>query len=245
MKKSEYANSWSVSSKFFYKENYYRWMEEKISEKAIVLEIGCGVGYSTLTLLENGHKVIAVDKNQFCLDMAKELVINKGYIISESLDDFGTSDVVFLKRDVVSEEFNSEILSTLTYDAVVCWNVGGAWNSTTLSFYSQYLLNYGLTPQQIQQNPESSYAELILWNACKLAKKKGAIVHIVERSGEILNEENDTYYNLLKSECGFSRIEFECLKAKTVSEGGTILVTDGIVNREKIIDIILASIVMG
>lgn len=197
-------------------------MEEKISEKAIVLEIGCGVGYSTLTLLNNGHKVIAVDKNQFCLDMAKELVVNKSYMISESLDDFGTSDVVFLKRDVVLEEFHSEILSILTYDAVVCWNVGGAWNLTTLSFYSQYLLNYGLTPQQIQQNPESSYAELILWNACKLVKKKGAIVHIVERSGEILNEGNDTYYNLLKSECRFSRIEFECLKAKTVSEGGTL-----------------------
>lgn len=29
----------------------------------IILEIGCGTGYSILALLENGHKVIAIEKN--------------------------------------------------------------------------------------------------------------------------------------------------------------------------------------
>ena len=38
----------------------------------VATEVGCGTGYSTLALLENGHKVIALDKNNECIEKAIE-----------------------------------------------------------------------------------------------------------------------------------------------------------------------------
>lgn len=69
--KIEYAEQWEVSSKYFYDQNYYGWMQKKIEDYNIILEVGCGTGYSTLSLLENGHKVIALDKNSECIEKAK------------------------------------------------------------------------------------------------------------------------------------------------------------------------------
>ena len=51
--KLEYAEQWEVSSKYFYDKNYYNWMQTKIKDYNIILEVGCGTGYSTLSLLEN------------------------------------------------------------------------------------------------------------------------------------------------------------------------------------------------
>ena len=49
--------------KIFYDKGYYTWMVDKLTAYKIVLEVGCGTGYSTLALVERGYKVIAVDKN--------------------------------------------------------------------------------------------------------------------------------------------------------------------------------------
>ena len=66
-KKIEYAEQWEVSSKYFYDKKYYNWMQKKIENYNTILEVGCGTGYSTLALLENGHKVIALEKNNECI----------------------------------------------------------------------------------------------------------------------------------------------------------------------------------
>lgn len=54
-----YATQWNESAKYFYETKRYQWMSEKLVEYDIVLEIGCGTGYSTLALVEAGHTVIA------------------------------------------------------------------------------------------------------------------------------------------------------------------------------------------
>ena len=46
-------------------------MANKHEGHEIVLEIGCGTGYSTLALVESGYKVIAVDKNPECMKRQK------------------------------------------------------------------------------------------------------------------------------------------------------------------------------
>ena len=66
-----YALQWDNSAKYFYDNGYYDWMAERIDSYNSVLEIGCGTGYSTLALVRKGFKVIAVDKNQECLNKAK------------------------------------------------------------------------------------------------------------------------------------------------------------------------------
>lgn len=59
----KYAVQWDISAQYFYEKSYYSWMSEKLNGYKIVLEIGCGTGYSTLALAEKGFKVLAVDKN--------------------------------------------------------------------------------------------------------------------------------------------------------------------------------------
>lgn len=73
-----YANQWDVSAQFFYEKGYYSWMAQRINKFQTVVEVGCGTGYSTLALVENGHKVIAIDKNRDCIAKAKQLLLNMG-----------------------------------------------------------------------------------------------------------------------------------------------------------------------
>ncbi|MBR3601171.1 MAG: methyltransferase domain-containing protein [Lachnospiraceae bacterium] len=49
-------------------------MASAIENHDIVVEIGCGTGYSTLSLIENGHRVIAIEKNKDCIEKAKRLL---------------------------------------------------------------------------------------------------------------------------------------------------------------------------
>lgn len=57
-----YANQWNLSAQYFYGKGYYSWMVDKLISYKTVVEIGCGTGYSTLALVEKGHRVIAIEK---------------------------------------------------------------------------------------------------------------------------------------------------------------------------------------
>ncbi len=46
------------------------------------------------------------------------------------------------------------------------------------------------------------------------------------------------------TEFGFSELEFDNLQADSISGGGRVLVTNGNVNMERIVDVILVSILM-
>ena len=63
----EYAEQWDVSARFFYEQGYYSWMAQQIEQMHTVVEVGCGTGYSTLALVENGHNVIAIEKTTTAL----------------------------------------------------------------------------------------------------------------------------------------------------------------------------------
>lgn len=141
-----YSEQWNVSSKFFYDKGYYTWMADKLTAYKIVLEVGCGTGYSTLALVERGYKVIAVDKNPECLEKAKALLSEKGYINGE---------VSFVTGDIVVDEIRNELINKFEFDVVICWNVGTYWNRQMIEYYLPCMLEYGLNRQQIASNPES------------------------------------------------------------------------------------------
>lgn len=228
-----YANQWNTSAEYFYSKGYYSWMADKLVSYTTVLEIGCGTGYSTLALLEKGFKVIAVDKNPKCIEHAKELVHAKGYTDEK---------VVFIEGDIALDNTRDELVSKYQFEAVTCWNVGSYWNKQMVQQYLPYMLEYGLNRQQIAANPESSYSELIIWDTCRLAAAKGAAAHIIDRSGEIINQYNDPYYYTLKDEFDFSAIEYDNKSADSISSGGRMLITNGKVNNEKKVDIIFVSV---
>ena len=230
-----YANQWEVSAKYFYDNGYYLQMAQAINEFHTVVEIGCDTGYSTLELAKLGHKVIAIDKNAVCIEKAKNLLYNNG--ISED-------NVIFVEGDIADSSFRDSIVSNFSFDIVICWNIGSYWNKEMLQYYTPHMLEYGLDILQIRESSESSYAELIIWDACILAKSKQVAIHIIDRTEKQVNECNDIYYRLLKDEIGYDKISYNNINAKSISKGGRPLVTNGVVNTDNVVNIVFVSMLM-
>ena len=231
---SLYAQQWDVSSKYFYEKGHYHWMASKIGQFSTVLEIGCGTGYGTVALIEKGFDVISIDKNAVCIERAKALIDTMKL----------TDKVQFITGDIADDTFRKNLLNDYSFDVVICWNVGTYWNREMMQYYLPYMLEYGLTISQIKQNPESSYSELVIWETCRIAKLKGVAAHIVDRGAETVTAYTDPYYKSLKTEFGFSRIEYDNRIADSISDGGRILSTNGVVNGEKKVDIVFVPILL-
>ncbi|MCR1887034.1 class I SAM-dependent methyltransferase [Longibaculum muris] len=228
-----YANQWNTSAQYFYEKGYYSWMEEKLSSFNTVLEIGCGTGYSTLALVEKGHQVIAIEKNMDCITQAKKLLSDKGY---------SKQNVIFIEGDIAEDDIRNDLINRFEFDVVICWNVGSYWNRKMIEYYLPFMLEYGLDRQQIAANPESSYSELIIWNACRLASTKGVAAHIIDRGTKAITKHTDSYYYTLKDEFNFRTIEYNNKVANSISGGGRMLSTNGNVNSEEKVDIVFVSI---
>ena len=231
----EYAEQWNVSAKYFYDCGYYTWMSRAVENYDTVVEIGCGTGYSTLSLIENGHRVIAVEKNRECIEMARNLLKSKNV---------DQEKVFFLEGDIAEEHTRDRLISSFSFEAVICWNIGTYWSKEMIEYYLPHMLEYGLERWQIAQNPEASYSELILWEACRLAKEKNVPIHIIDRSAEVLDETNDSYYRALRDEFEFKEILYNHLFAESISNGGRKLSTNGNVHDNKVIKIIFLSLLL-
>lgn len=231
---ARYAEEWDESSKYFYDKKRYDWMAEKVSAYITIFEIGCGTGYSTLALVEHGHKVITVDKNHECILKAKALIAEKGH----------AEKVTFLEGDIATKELQKSLKDDFEFDAVICWNVGTYWSKTMIQFYVPYILEYGLTVPQIQEDPESSYAELILWDACRVAAAKNVPVHIIDRGTKEMNFVNDTYYKALGRDFSYSKISYDNLKCDSLSNKGRMLAIKGVANDSEAIKVFLVSVLI-
>ena len=243
-KKEKYALEWNNSAQYFYDQNSYKHLAGHISKFNTVLEVGCGTGQSTLALLEAGHSVIAVDQNYYCIEKAKLLIKSSGYSIKESIDELKPKTVYFIECDVTEPDFFQNILPDLSFDIVICWNVGSYWDKPKLENSIPKMLQYGLNIDQIKQNIESSYVELIIWCSCHTAKLKRCAVHIVDRGIQPITSLNDPYYTTLKKEFNFKNIIYDNIKATTLSKGGRQLVTNGQLNEQKVLPIIFVSVLM-
>ena len=242
--KEKYAVEWNESAQFFFNHNSYKHLITHISGYKKVLEIGCGTGQSTLALLRAGCCVLAIEQNPYCIEKAKELVASAGFTIIESLDELKPRSVCFLEYDITDPLFLQETLPRVSADVVTCWNMGTYWDKQKEEDVFPKMLEYGLTVDQIQQNVESSYVELVIWNACRIAKKCKCAVHIVDRGTYPLNRLNDPYYVKLKKEFGFGKIKYANIKATTLSSGGRLLITNGMLNEEKAVPILFISVLM-
>lgn len=231
----EYAERWEESSKFFYFNGYYRWMEEALKRYQTILEIGCGSGYSTLSLAELGHNVLSVDKNQNCIDMAYKRIREKGF----------EKDIAFLEIDVSAPNVVEELANKFPFDAVACWDMGSYYDVNELrDVYVPRMQEYGLSVEQIKENISSSYCELIIWNACKLAAEKRCPIQIVDRNEGPISFNSDGYYRSLKDEFRYKNIEYRNLAGETLSGEGVRLLKKGIIQEEAKIPIFFNSVLL-
>lgn len=237
----EYSEQWEESAEFFNRNKDYEWMAKKVESYDVILEIGCGTGYSTLSLLKKRRKVVVVENNEFCIEKTKQLLNIKGYTYGGAEDDFSKVDVILLKEDICEDGLGNRLLK-YGIKAIVCWNIGSYWSKEMLQKYTLPMLKYGLTVSQIKENVASSYSELIQWQTCRLAADLNANVHLIDRNKFSITRNNDNYYVLLKDEFNFENINYDNKSTFSKSGGGRTLIDSGELRNEDIINITLVSV---
>jgi SAM-dependent methyltransferase len=241
--RKRYAKQWVESSKFFYNNKDYDWMCNQIEQYNVVLEIGSGTGHSTLSLIEHGHKVIAIEKNEYCFEKAKELIENRGYICGTLNDRIDNCDAILILGDICDKDLLKRLYE-VSFDIVVCWNIGTYWSKNMFQFYLPKFLEYGLTVGQIQENVESSYAEYIQWCSCNIAKEHRVPIHYIDRNGTILSEADDPYYVSLKDEFSYANIKYDSIKSVSKSLKGRPLKNSEKLMTNEYVEIVLISILL-
>lgn len=232
--KKVYADQWDASADNLDSNNSYKWMCDCIKDYSRILEVGSGTGQSTLSLLNAGHKVVSIEVNEYCVKATENRITKAGYSISNSIKNIDTADLILLNRDISDDTLCAE-LNQLSLDLFLCWNIGSYWSKEMIQDYSYKMQLYGLTVPQIKENPESSYAEFIKWQTCKMAKKCNADVHLIERLSNKITLADKSYYNTLKEELMFSSTSYKQLKTTTISDGGRALsVASKVINKREI-----------
>lgn len=239
--RKKYAEQWAESSLLFLNNKDYAWMCNQIEQYSTVLEIGCGTGHSTLSLIQRGHKVIAIEKNEYCLEKAKELIETSGYIYGTLKDNIDSCNVIFVLTDICDQDLPKK-LSNVSFSVAVCWNIGTYWSKTMFQSYLRKLLKYGLTLEQITENLESSYAEFIQWQSCKIAREFNVPIHFIDRNKSPISKKTDPYYVSLKEEFNYLTIEYDSIKTVSKSSSGRSLTNGEEIISAEVIEIFLVSV---
>lgn len=204
--KISYEDEWNYTSEFYHKKGYYDILSNRFENGLRILEIGCGAGYSTISLSKKAEKLISIDENSYCInstfkrlnklkiDASKNIrgeIIADNYSSSYIMDYVNNFDnkihkVNCIKGDVLLDNQLLEFLkSEKKFDLITCWMIGA--HGLILNHEEQ--LKKGRTainrqPQMVQDYKFDVLAE-VAKQAVQLLTKEGTL-NIVER----LNLEN-------------------------------------------------------
>ena len=204
--KISYEDEWNYTSEFYHKKGYYDILSNRFENGLRILEIGCGAGYSAISLSKKAEKLISIDENSYCInstfkrlnklkiDASKNIrgeIIADNYSSSYIMDYVNNFDnkihkVNCIKGDVLLDNQLLEFLkSEKKFDLITCWMIGA--HGLILNHEEQ--LKKGRTainrqPQMVQDYKFDVLAE-VAKQAVQLLTKEGTL-NIVER----LNLEN-------------------------------------------------------
>ncbi|WP_367599360.1 methyltransferase domain-containing protein [Pseudomonas fulva] len=139
-----YIKSWGINSEGHLAQGHYTWMAERVKGFPRTLEIGCGVGYSTLALLQQGHTVVCVEENPQCIAATRQRLVDEGFcveVISRetpvSLDENAyrliyskiaeapEADCLLIEGDALNDPALEAWLERQSkFDAIACWLLG-------------------------------------------------------------------------------------------------------------------------
>ncbi len=140
----EYTRNWRVNANSHRNQGHYAWMTAQVEGYLRILEIGCGVGHSTLALLKNGHSVVCVEENPHCIAATQTLLSEHGYSVAviaresaHSLDDNAyrldycapgdapKADCLLIEGDALGDpQLEQWLKAQPRFDAVACWLLG-------------------------------------------------------------------------------------------------------------------------
>lgn len=155
---AEFMAYWEAEGQAYVRRGDYDWMASLVPGKR-VLEIGCGVGFSSAALSRKGLAVLAVDSLPECLAVTRERCSG--------------GDVKFMQAELsaLSDEQKATVAG-FQPDTVVCWLMGAPADVT------------GATPSEAGQQAVAAYREKIHRLVAELAAELPTVqfLHLVDRT---------------------------------------------------------------
>lgn len=139
-----YIKSWGINSEGHLAQGHYPWMAERVKGFPRTLEIGCGVGNSTLALLQQGHTVVCVEENPQCIAATRKRLADEGFcveviaretpvsldenayrLIYSEIPEAPEADCLLIEGDALNDPALEAWLERQPkFDAVACWLLG-------------------------------------------------------------------------------------------------------------------------
>jgi SAM-dependent methyltransferase len=112
---SPFLDYWETEGATYARAGDYAWMAAQAPEAKRVLEIGCGVGFGTLALLQRGFSVLAVDMLEACLAATRGRIANAGQ----------AGEIAFLQADINQLDAAArQVIADFQPQIVLCWLMG-------------------------------------------------------------------------------------------------------------------------
>lgn len=178
----DYINRWNKNALQHFKDEDYDWVAslvEKSNAKS-VLEIGCGVGYSTLALANKGIKVRAIDSIPEAIEVTKGLLDQ--YLFSVSVSEMEEKPNILLNQKDLIEDFQEVSSNISSIDTILLCNPGGKLE-TDLTPKEIEMLKWGKysDEQMAEENVLVLHKWALLLASSRLAKENGKRLIVVER----------------------------------------------------------------
>ena len=150
---------WQLEAEKHWRAGDYAWMASLLNAER-VLEIGCGVGYSTLALRHSGLNVLTLEPNAVCRDMATGRLCQAGFVSSDFVaESLGDMTPAALRQ-----------IENFAPDWLVCWLMGAPDSALDRSLPAAQAV------QKYREAVHRQVAEL----AVRLPSVQG--VHLVDRT---------------------------------------------------------------
>lgn len=199
--KKSYEDEWNFTSEFYHENGYYEILSNRFENGLRILEIGCGTGYSTISLSKKAKSIISIDENSYCINSTFEkldrlkLDVSKtirGKIIADNnsssykmqyANNFYnlTKKINCIEGDVLQDkELLKFLKSKEKFDLITCWMIG----AHGLILNQEEQLKKGRTALKREPQMVQDYKFDVLTEVAKQANNlltKNGVLNIVER----------------------------------------------------------------
>lgn len=196
----DYIERWKHNSLQHFVDGDYDWaasLVEKAGAKR-VLEIGCGVGHSTLALANRGIQALSIDTIPEAISETRKLLESYGISVG-ILGDESKPDMLLCQDDVI-ENYHKVADQTKWVDLILICNPGGKLE-TDLTEKEIDMLHWGqYSDEQMKEEPVPGLHKwAILIAAARLAKEGHKKLMIIDRGTP---EEVDAVLNIIPISTG-------------------------------------------
>lgn len=113
---AEFIGYWEDEGQAYVRHGDYAWMASLVPGLRI-LEIGCGVGFSTQALARRGLKILSIDSLEDCLEMTRQRISDQ--------------DVTLMRAEIAALSTDQRAaIEAFAPDTIVCWLMGAPADTT-------------------------------------------------------------------------------------------------------------------